>query len=70
MSEMTAMLKSYLFMAGTQGKKQSEIFHRFKYLPREDILLELNALWAEEKVQRFTTKPNVFVWRATDKFNV
>lgn len=77
MSELTILLRSYLFEAGTQGRKQSEIFHRFKYLPREDVLSELNALWAEEKVQRFTLKqppragaPGVIVWRATENFNV
>lgn len=77
MSELTVLLKSYLFQAGTQGRKQSEIFHRLKYLPREDVLSELNALWAEEKVQRFTLKhpvragaQAVIVWRATDNFNV
>lgn len=72
-SELTGMIKSYLLEAGTQGHLQSEIYKRFQYLPREDVLQELNALWAEEKVQRFTTnkaKANpTIVWRATDKFN-
>jgi hypothetical protein len=70
MSELTPVLKAYLLEAGTQGRKQSEIFKRLQYIPREDVLSELNALWAEEKVQRFTLKPNLFVWRATDNFNV
>jgi hypothetical protein len=69
-TELTGMLRAYLFTASTQGKKQMEIFKRFQYIPREQILNELNALWAEERVQRFTIKPNVYVWRATDKFNV
>ena len=73
MSELTGMMKAYLFEAGTQGRTESDIYKRFRFIAREEVLLELNALWAEEKVQRFTTNkaranPTI-VWRATDKFN-
>ena len=74
MSELTGMMRAYLFEAGTQGRKESDIYKRFRVIAREEVLLELNALWAEEKVQRFTTSKTsanpVRVWRATDKFNV
>jgi len=61
---------AYLLAAGTWGKRQPEIFHRFKYMPRETVLIELEALWAEGKVQRFTLSPKDVVWRATEEMNV
>jgi hypothetical protein len=63
-------IASYLMAAGTQGKREAEITHRFKYIPREDVIAELEALWEEEKVQRFTIDPRKTIWRATDKINV
>lgn len=69
MSELTPMIKAFLFEAGTQGRRQREIFKRFQYVPQEELLTELQALWSEERVQRFTVG-KTHVWRATDKFNV
>jgi len=69
MSELTPMIRAFLFEAGTQGRTQREIFKRFQYIPQEELLTELHALWSEERVQRFSVK-KTFVWRATDKFNV
>jgi hypothetical protein len=63
-------LISFLIAAGTQGKREAEITHRFKYLPKEDVIMELEELWEEEKVQRFTIDPKRTIWRATDKINV
>jgi hypothetical protein len=67
--DLRPLITSYLMAAGTPGKRESEIFHRFKYVPREDVLAELEALWEQEKVQRFTFDKRT-VWRATDKINV
>ena len=69
-----AVIHAFLLPAGTAGRKQSEIFSRLRQVPREDVLAELDTLWRQEMVQRFTVpqkigKPYV-VWRATDKFNV
>jgi hypothetical protein len=60
---------AYLLTAGTIGKQQPEIFKRFRHIPRETVLIELEALWAEGKVQRFTLGPKEIIWRATEDMN-
>lgn len=62
-------LCAYLMSNGTGGWRQNDIFDKFRHVPKEEIVLELEALWAEEKVQRFTIGKQI-VWRATDKINV
>jgi hypothetical protein len=69
-TDLRAVLSAYLMKAGTMGRRENEIFHRLKYVPKEDVLMELEKLWAEEKVQRFTIDPRKTIWRATDKINV
>lgn len=60
---------AFLLTAGTLGKQEKDIYRRFDHVPRETILVELEALWAEGMVQRFTLGPKSTVWRATDKMN-
>jgi hypothetical protein len=69
-TDMQAVLSAYLISGGTTGFRQNQILHRFKYLPKEDVLMALEVLWEEQKVQRFTMPNNTFVWRATEKLNV
>lgn len=67
------LLKQYLLEAGTVGRKQGEITKKFNRVLAEEIIMELEALWAEELIQRFTAPthgPKVVIWRATDKLNV
>jgi hypothetical protein len=68
-TDLRAVLSAYLLSAGTLGKAENEVLRRLKYVPKEDVLMELENLWAEEKVQRFTLGPKK-IWRATDKLNV
>jgi len=67
--EFRDILCAYLMSNGTAGWRQIDIYDRFRHIPKEEIMLELEALWAEEKVQRFTVDPKTVVWRATDKMN-
>jgi hypothetical protein len=60
----------YLMSNGTAGWREIDINRKFDHRPKEEILMELEALWAEEKVQRFTLGPKHVIWRATDKMNV
>lgn len=60
---------AFLLTAGTLGKREQDIYRRFDHVPRETILVELEALWAEGLVQRFTLGPKLTVWRATEKMN-
>ena len=62
-------LCAHLMSNGTAGWRENDIIKKFHHLPPEAIKLELEALWAEEMVQRFTVGKNI-VWRATDKMNV
>lgn len=68
--DIRAVLSAYLMSAGTQGHTEREIYKRFQYLPKEDLLTELHVLWEKEMVQRFTLDPKRVVWRATEKLNV
>jgi len=68
--ELSQVLRLYLMSAGITGKKQNEIFRRFQHRPHLEILAELEALWAEHKLQRFTIDKKTVVWRATDLANV
>jgi hypothetical protein len=64
----------FLTSAGTVGRKWSEILHHMeRQVQADEIEMELEALWAENKVQRFQV-PTVgrkgrtaTVWRATTK---
>jgi hypothetical protein len=69
-TDLMAVLSAYLISGGTLGFRQNQILHRFKYLPKEDVLMALEVLWEEEKVQRFTMPNKTIVWRATEKINV
>ncbi len=65
-------LKQALLQAGTVGLKQGEIMKKFGRVSPDDILMHLEALWAEESVQRFTQRTHgvsATIWRATEKFN-
>jgi len=68
--DIRAVLSAYLISAGTQGHTEKEIYRRFQYIPREDLITELHVLWEREMVQRFTLDPKRVVWRATEKLNV
>jgi len=63
--ELSQVLRLYLMSAGVVGKKEREIFRRFNHRPELEILAELEALWAEHKVQRFTIDKKTRVWRCT-----
>lgn len=66
------LLKQMLLEAGTVGKTVGEINKRFNKVLPDEINMELEALWAEEKVQRFTQRTHgvsATIWRATDKLN-
>jgi hypothetical protein len=67
--EFHEVLRLYMLTAGILGKKEHEIMRRFQHRPKTEVLMELEALWAEHKVQRFTLG-KVVVWRATDEANV
>lgn len=65
-------LKQTLLQAGTIGLKQGEITKKFGRVSQEEIIMHLEAWWAEEKVQRFTAPthgPKVIYWRATEALN-
>lgn len=67
------LLKRFLLEAGTVGRKQGEITKKFANVLPDEVIMELEALWAEEKVQRFTTPthgPKLVIWRATESLNV
>jgi hypothetical protein len=68
-AEFPELLRLYLVTSGILGRRESEITRRFHYRPKTEIIMELEALWAEHKVQRFTFG-KVVVWRATDLANV
>jgi len=68
--DIRAILSAYLISAGTLGHTEREIFRRFQYLAKEDLLTELHVLWEREMVQRFTLDPKRIIWRATEKLNV
>ena len=68
--DLRAVLSAYLIQAGTLGHTEREIFRRFQYIPKEDLLGELHVLWEREMVQRFTLDPKRIIWRATEKLNV
>lgn len=68
--EFRELLSIYLMSNGTVGWREMDILRKFQYISKEEIMMELEALWAEEKVQRFTLGPKHVVWRATDKINV
>ena len=68
--DIRAVVSAYLLSSGTLGRREGEIFKRFNYLPREDILNELQVLWEQEQVQRFTDEKKKHIWRATEKLNV
>lgn len=68
--DVRAVLSAYLISAGTLGHTEREIYRRFQYIPKEDLLTELHVMWEEEMVQRFTLDPKRTVWRATEKLNV
>ena len=68
--DIRAVLCAYLIPGGTSGRTQKEIMRRFHHIPREDIITELQVLWEQEMVQRFTLDPKTVVWRATEKLNV
>lgn len=66
------LLKRYLLEGGTVGYKQGDINKKFNSIPSDEILQELEALWAEEKVQRFSQRTHgvtATVWRATEALN-
>ena len=69
-TDIRAVLSAYLMSAGTLGHTEREIFKRFQYIPKDDLLIELHALWEKEMVQRFTLDPKRTIWRATEKLNV
>lgn len=67
-------LASLLIRAGTTGKKQSEIVKALQgFATAATLEGQLEAWWAEDKVQRFTVPPperggrSTIVWRATTK---
>lgn len=68
-AEFHEVLRVYLLTAGILGKKESEILRNFRHRPKAEVVMELEALWAEHKAQRFTLG-KVIVWRATDLANV
>lgn len=63
------VLRLYLMSGGTTGKKENELVKRFHHRPKQEVIVELEALWAEHKAQRFTIG-KVRWWRATDQANV
>ncbi len=69
-TDIRAVLSAYLLSAGTLGHTEREIFKRFQYIPKDDLLIELHVLWEKEMVQRFTLDPKRTIWRATEKLNV
>lgn len=69
-TDIRAVLSAYLMSAGTLGHTEREIFKRFQYIPKDDLLIELHVLWEKEMVQRFTLDPKRTIWRATEKLNV
>jgi hypothetical protein len=66
--EFSEVLRLYLITAGMLGKKENEIAKRFQHHPRTKVVMELEAMWAEKKVQRFTVGRGR-VWRATTLAN-
>jgi hypothetical protein len=68
-AEFPEVLRSFLLTAGILGKREGEIVKRFHYRPKTEVLMELEALWAEHKAQRFTVGKHI-IWRATDLANV
>lgn len=67
------LLKRYLLEGGTVGYKQGEITKKFNSVPSDEIVMELEALFAEEKVQRFSQRTHgvtATIWRACDSLNV
>jgi hypothetical protein len=68
--DIRAVLSAYLIAAGTTGKQEKELLRRFSYIPREDILTELQVMWEREEVQKFTVDRKYVIWRATEKLNV
>lgn len=68
MAELQTVVTAFLLSAGTLGKKEQEIFRRFKAIPKEEVLRVLENLWREKKVQRFTLG-KIQVWRATEALN-
>jgi hypothetical protein len=67
--EFSEVLRLYLLTAGILGKKEAEILRHFRHRPKTEIVMELEALWAEHKAQRFTIGKFI-IWRATDLANV
>lgn len=68
--ELRHLICLYLMSNGTAGWRQNDVYEKFRHYPKEEVMMELEALWAEEKVQRFTLSPKHIIWRATDKMNV
>lgn len=67
------LLKRFLLEGGTVGYKEGDVTKKFNMVLKDEVIMELEALWAEEKVQRFTTPthgPKVTIWRATEALNV
>lgn len=68
-------LVHFLITGGTVGRKQTEILARFQSRVKAAQLKgELEALWAEDKVQKFIVKETqgrgYTLWRATTKIRV
>lgn len=68
-ADIRAVLSAYLMAAGTTGRTESQMVNRFKHIPKEDLITELEVLWELKKVQRFTIDKKR-VWRATVDLNV
>lgn len=66
-------LQRFLITGRTTGRKQTDIVERLQNWATSDLILdELNALRAEEKVQKFRPPSNgrgrsPTIWRATTK---
>jgi hypothetical protein len=68
--ELRHLICIYLMSNGTAGWRQVDVMDKFRHYAKDEVMMELEALWAEEKVQRFTLGPKHVIWRATDKMNV
>ena len=69
MSDWKQQLQNYLMACGTTGTTFTKIQERFKSIPRSILEEELEFLWHDAKVQRFTLSTKVTIWRALEAMN-
>ncbi len=69
-SEWRDKLRAYLIKCGMAGAGHTEIIHKFRVVANaEQLTQELEALWAQDKVQKFskpTKGKDAQHWRATN----